>query len=173
MPKNIINLKKATLNDLDQKWVNWLNDKKVNLFSKKKFTKHTLKSQKKYLSKIFRSKTKVLFIIKYDEENIGNILISKISKKNDCCEISYMIGVKTLWNKNIGTKLIKLISKYIFNKLKINNIFAGTRNDNIASQRILIKNKFKLIKTFKNDVKESKTYFNRLIFLKTNNEKKR
>lgn len=164
----MISLKKASLNDLDQNWISWLNDKDVNFYSKKKFKKHTLFSQKNFLKKILDSKNKQLFMITYKKKNIGNILISKISKKKDNCEISYMIGAKNLWNKNIGTKTISLISEHIFNELKINNIYAGTRSDNYASQRILIKNKFKLVKTIKKDVKENNSLFDRLIFQKTN-----
>ena len=36
MLKNLIKLKKAKMSDLDQNWINWLNDKKVNKFSEKK-----------------------------------------------------------------------------------------------------------------------------------------
>lgn len=164
----MINLKKASLNDLDQNWISWLNDKDVNFYSKKKFKKHTLYSQKNFLKKILNSKNKQLFMITYKKKNIGNILISKIAKKKDSCEISYMIGAKDLWNKNIGTKIISLINEYIFNELKINNIYAGTRSDNYASQRILVKNKFKLVKTIKKDVKENNSLFDRLIFQKKN-----
>ena len=32
----MISLKKASLNDLDQNWISWLNDKDVNFYSKKK-----------------------------------------------------------------------------------------------------------------------------------------
>ena len=40
--------------------------------------------------------------------------MAKLKKE---CEISYMLGDKSLWNKNIGTNVIELIANYIFNKL--------------------------------------------------------
>ena len=166
MLKNLIKLKKAKMSDLDQNWINWLNDKKVNKFSEKKNRIHTLRSQKKYLTNLFNNKSKILFMIRYKNKNIGTMLISKISKLKKECEISYMIGDKSLWNKNIGTNVIELIANYIFNKLNFKKIYAGTRNDNFSSQKILIKNKFKIEKKIKNYIKENNKYFDRLIFYK-------
>jgi len=166
MLKNLIKLKKAKMSDLDQNWINWLNDKKVNKFSEKKNRIHTLRSQKKYLTNLFNNKSKILFMIRYKNKNIGTMLISKISKLKKECEISYMIGDKSLWNKNIGTNVIELIANYIFNKLNFKKIYAGTRNDNFSSQKILIKNEFKIEKKIKNYIKENNKYFDRLIFYK-------
>ena len=166
MLRNLIKLKKANTRDLDINWINWLNDKKVNKFSEKKNRIHTLRSQKIYLKNLFRNKSKILFMIRYKNKNIGTMLISKISIFKKGCEISYMIGDKSLWNKNIGTHVIELISNYIFNKRNFKKIYAGTRNDNFSSQKILKKNGFKLEKKIKNCIKENNKYFDRLIFVK-------
>tara|TARA_Y100000741_G_scaffold353538_1_gene326858 strand:+ start:915 stop:1376 length:462 start_codon:yes stop_codon:yes gene_type:complete len=153
MLKNLIKLKKANIRDLDINWINWLNDKKVNKFSEKKNRIHTLRSQKIYLKNLFRNKSKILFMIRYKNKNIGTMLISKISIFKKECEISYMIGDKSLWNKNIGTHVIELIANYIFNKRNFKKVYAGTRNDNFSSQKILKKNGFKLKKKIKNCIK--------------------
>lgn len=166
MLKNLIKLKKANIRDLDINWINWLNDKKVNKFSEKKNRIHTLSSQKIYLKNLFRNKSKILFMIRYKNKNIGTMLISKISIFKKECEISYMIGDKSLWNKNIGTHVIELIANYIFNKRNFKKVYAGTRNDNFSSQKILKKNGFKLEKKIKNCIKEHNKYFDRLIFVK-------
>jgi len=63
------------------------------------------------------------------------MLISKISKKNKHCEMSYMIGLKENWNKGIGFKAIKLVKKFILMKIKLNKIYAGIRNDNVGSKK--------------------------------------
>ena len=105
-------------------------------------------------------------MIRYKNKNIGTMLISKISIFKKECEISYMIGDKSLWNKNIGTHVIELIANYIFNKRNFKKVYAGTRNDNFSSQKILKKNGFKLKKKIKNCIKENNKYFDRLIFVK-------
>ena len=120
----------------------------------------------RYLSKIFKSKSKILFMVVYKDKDIGTMLISKISKKRSECEISYMIGTKKLWNKNIGTKIIRLITNYIFKNLHLKKINAGTREDNLPSQKILLKNGFKLKKVKKSDIKKNKRYLKSLFFQK-------
>lgn len=173
MLKNLIKLKKANIESLNQNWLNWLNDKEVNKFSKKSNKIHTFISQKKYLSKIFKSKSKILFMVVYRNRDVGTMLISKISKKKSDCEISYMIGAKKLWNKNIGTKMIKSISNYIFENLHLKKINAGVREDNLPSQKILLKNGFKLKKVKKSDIKKNKKYLKSLFFQKVKNEDQR
>lgn len=166
MMKNLIKLKKATMKDLSISWIKWLNDKEINKFSKKSNKIHTFISQKKYLSKIFKSRSKILFMVVYRNRDIGTMLISKISKKKNECEISYMIGTKKLWNKNIGTKMIKSISNYIFENFHLKKINAGVREDNLPSQKILLKNGFKLKKVKKLDIKKNKRYLKSLFFQK-------
>lgn len=169
MLKNFIKLKKATMRDLDENWVKWLNDKDVNKFSNKLKKKHTIKSQTKYLLELFNNKSKILYLIKYKDKNIGTILISKISKISKECEISYMIGDKNFWNRDIGTYVIRLITKIIFYKLSLNKINAGIRGDNFPSQKILIKNKFKIKKILRKNIKFGNKYFDRLIFFNIKN----
>ncbi len=166
MLNDLIKLKKANIKSLNQNWLDWLNDKEVNKFSKKSNKIHTLISQKKYLSKIFKSKSKILFMVVYRNRDIGTMLISKISKNKSECEISYMIGAKKLWNKNIGTKIIRSISNYIFKNLHLKKINAGVREDNLPSQKILLKNGFKLKKVKKTDTKKNKRYLKSLFFQK-------
>ena len=59
-------------------------------------------------------------------------------------EISYIIGNKKFWNKGIATIVIKKICDYIFKKLKLKKIIAGTYSVAKSSQKILIKNNFRL-----------------------------
>ena len=68
--------------------------KRLISFQKKSNKIHTLISQKKYLSKIFKSKSKILFMVVYRNRDIRTMLISKISKNKSECEISYMIELK-------------------------------------------------------------------------------
>ena len=99
-----------------------------------------------------------------NKKKIGTMLISKMSKKNKHCEISYMIGLKENWNKGIGFKAIKLVKKFILMKIKLNKIYAGIRNDNVGSKKILIKNKFKLEAKLKDYIYENNIFYDRYIY---------
>ncbi len=145
-----IKLTKIKKNNVSQKWIAWLNDKEVTRFSKNRFKKHTLKSQKKFLSQKLKTKDSILFKIFYNASHIGIIEIGKINKIKNDCYISYFIGEKKYWNKGIGTKVISEIKKIIYTNLKINRIYAGTYSNNIGSISILKKNKFTLFKKIPN-----------------------
>ena len=61
-------------------------------------------------------------------------------------EISYQL-VKSAWNKGYATEITKTLARYCFEHLPITEICACTVIDNIASQKVLDKCGFKLIKT--------------------------
>ena len=164
MKKKIIKLKKTIFNDLNKEWVSWLNNRNTNKHSEKKNKKHTLKSQKEYLIDVLQDQTKIHFMIILNKKKIGTMLVSKISKKNRHCEISYMIGLKENWNKGIGFEAIKLVKKFILMKIKLNKIYAGIRSDNIGSKKILIKNKFKLEAKLKDYIYEKNVFYDRYIY---------
>ena len=50
-------------NEVTKNWVKWLNDKDVTKYSKNRFKKHTLLSQKKFLLSKLKSKKNLIFKI--------------------------------------------------------------------------------------------------------------
>ena len=131
-------------NEVTKNWVKWLNDKDVTKYSKNRFKKHTLLSQKKFLLSKLKSKKNLIFKIFIKKKHIGLIEISKINNLQKFCHISYMIGEKIYWNKGIGTKVIDLIKKYIFEKMNFKKIYAGIYSNNKGSMIVLKKNNFKV-----------------------------
>jgi len=59
------------------------------------------------------------------------------------CEMGYWIG-EPFWGKNIVSSAIMLMVDYAFSSLKMNRIYASAFEHNIASQKVLEKNGFKL-----------------------------
>ena len=75
-----------------------------------------------------------------------------------------MIGEKSYWNKGYGSKLINLLCIYAKKKLRVKKIVAFTFENNLASQKALLKNNFNVegkIKNFYkyNNKRVSKLYF--------------
>ena len=50
MKKSILKLRRIKYTDLSSDWVRWLNDKVVSKYSEKRFKRHTIQSQKDFLS---------------------------------------------------------------------------------------------------------------------------
>ena len=162
MKIDLILIKKIPTNNILKKWISWLNNKKVSSFSARSSKKHNIKSQKKFLQKKIFDKKNYLFKIIFNNEFVGLIELTNMDYLFKNCEIRYLIGETKIWNKGIATKAIKLATLYCFKKLKMKLVIADTHQDNIASQKVLRKNNFKLqgrIKKFFNNRKLSKDKF--------------
>lgn len=95
------------------------------------------------------------FAIEWNGQVVGKIWVDGMDSKYEGhkASIGYMIH-KDFRGKGIGTKAIKLITNYAFDKYKLKRIATFTRDFNIGSRRalekagyklegILVKNKFK------------------------------
>tara|TARA_B100000989_G_scaffold266683_1_gene220336 strand:+ start:335 stop:850 length:516 start_codon:yes stop_codon:yes gene_type:complete len=152
-----LKIKELKTSDVSKKYVSWLNNKNINKYIEARFTKHTIKSQKKYILALNKSKNDIIFGI-FTKQNIhiGNVKIGPINFIHKFTEISYLIGDKKYQRKGYSFEAISLIENYIFNKLKIKKITAGVYSNNFASIKLLKKLGFK-----KEGVKISQCIFNR------------
>ena len=133
---------KIILSDL-KLWIGWLNDKIITKYSDQKYSKHTITSQKKFLKMKIKSGNCILFKIYYKKIFVGVIEIGNIYQNNQNCEIMYFIGNKKYFSKVIATEAIQLALKYV-KKIKVKKVYAGVYANNIASIKVLKKNKFKI-----------------------------
>lgn len=124
------------------RWVFWLNDPEVTKYSVQRFKKHTLNSQKRFISKKIKDKSCYLFQIKFKNKFIGVIEIYFHQALNSQCEISYMIGEKKMHGKGLGTKAIKECLKFAKDELNVITVYAGINSKNIQSNKVLRKNFF-------------------------------
>lgn len=147
---NLIIQKKIPSINIIKQWVKWLNNPKVAKFSSRSLKKHTINSQKKFIKSKIKDKSCRLFLVKKDNIYVGVIELFNIDLINKNCEIRYLIGDPHVWGEGIATKSIELATKFGFKTLKLKTIFADTHQDNIASQRVLKKNRY----TFQGRIKK-------------------
>ena len=142
--KNKIVLKKISSKNISLDYVKWMNDPEVVQFTEQKYKKHTRKNISFFLKETNKDNFSEIYGIFFEKLLIGTIKIGKINKIHKTAEISYIIGNKKFWNKGVATIVVKKICGYIFKKLKLKKIIAGTYSVAKSSQKILIKNNFKL-----------------------------
>ena len=142
--KSKIILKKISPKNISLNYIKWMNDPEVVQFTEQKNKKHTRKNIGLFLKKTNEDIFSEIYGIFYEKILIGTVKIGKINNIHKTAEISYIIGNKKFWNKGIATFVVKKICDYIFGKLKLKKIIAGTYSVAISSQKILIKNGFKL-----------------------------
>ncbi len=147
----MIILKKIQNSDVSSEWVSWLNNKKINKYSNQRFLKHSVKTQKEFIRKKIKDKSSRMFAIFYLKQHIGIIELTKIDNVHKNCIVSFMIGNNKYWNKGLASEALRQILDIGFKTLKLKKITSSTYADNIGSERVMLKNGFKvegLIKNF-------------------------
>jgi len=93
-----------------------------------------------YIVSGFKKKERYCFAIslKENSEMIGEISLH-LDKQNNFAELGYWVG-EPFWNKGIITEAIEGILKFGFKHISLNLIFASCHEDNIGSQKVLLKN---------------------------------
>jgi RimJ/RimL family protein N-acetyltransferase len=142
-------LKPFSAENITQKYLNSLNNKKINQFlivGRKKQTKKSLLNY--YFSRI---ESNDLFYSIYEKKFnkfIGTITLRVISVNK--ASIGNLIFYKTYWGSTESQMAFNIFLDFVFKRIKVNNIYAGTKKFNIGSNFNLIKNNFKIIKKTKN-----------------------
>ena len=166
--KTEIRLKEITLSDVNKTYQKWMNDSEIFRFSKQSYKKHSLKQIKEFALDKKKSKNEFLYkILVYENKknkHIGNIKLGPINFENKTADISYFIGEKNYWGQGITTKAIKMIINLAKKKFKLKKLQAGHWEKNIASKKVLLKNKFKLEGILKSQIQTKKGRINRYLY---------
>ena len=109
----------------------WNTDPDVLYFTEGDNVENYSLEEIKYIYR-YVSQTSYCFIIEYDSEPIGECWLQEMNiyrilnkfPRGDNRRIDIMIGVKSLWNKGFGVKVIELLSKFGFEMQNADNIFA-------------------------------------------------
>ncbi len=76
------------------------------------------------------------------ERVIGTAEIFDYSREVNAAEIGYRVNEK-LWNRGIASRIVHIVTEYLFDEIGINRVQATVLPDNICSKKVLIKNRFK------------------------------
>ena len=140
-------LRKINKINISKNYIKWMNDYEVVKYTEQRFKKHTLKDILKFIKEKNKSKNEFLYGIfiknKKNFNHIGNIKLGPINKGHKSADLSYIIGEKKYWGKNLATSAINLVIKLSKLKFKLKKITAGCYENNIGSIKVLTKNNFR------------------------------
>ena len=130
-----IYLRKVELSDVNQVYVDWLNDPKVNQYLETRYELQTMDSVRKYVEKMVVKENELFFAICLieNDKHIGNIKLGPINSEHKFAEISLLIGDKNEWGKGIATEAIYTLTNYSFDILKLHKLTAGCYGNNVGS----------------------------------------
>ena len=137
-----LSIKPITDRDITTDYIVWMNDKEITLYTEQKYKKHNFESIKNFIIQTNNSSSNLLYGIFFENKHVGNIKLGLINVFHKTADLSYLIGSKKNRSKGIATNSISVISNLAFKDLKLSKISAGVYSNNVASIRVLEKNKF-------------------------------
>ena len=138
--------------DVSKKYVDWLNNYEITRFTEQKNYTHSISSVEKYVDQKFLSKDEFLFGIFYKKNHVGNIKLGPIKWDHMTSEVSFFVGNKVHWGKQITTESLKKIIKFSKSELRIKKINAGYYIINKGSAKVFRNCGFEIEGIKKNEI---------------------
>lgn len=152
---NRLILRKITMNDSNDLFINWGSDIKTNEFLTFKCheSEDTTKKMINYWFKKYQNNGYEWGIVLKDTNEMIGIISADTSYKYSTIEIGYSISSK-YWNNGYTTEAIKEIINYLFKECNYKIIEAIIPSDNIASIKVAEKCDMKLEAALKDRYKD-------------------
>lgn len=152
---NRLILRKITMNDSNDLFINWGSDIKTNEFLTFKCheSEDTTKKMINYWLKKYQNNGYEWGIVLKDTNEMIGIISADTSYKYSTIEIGYSISSK-YWNNGYTTEAIKEIINYLFKECNYKIIEAIIPSDNIASIKVAEKCDMKLETALKDRYKD-------------------
>ena len=141
----LLKFKKFKKKNITKKYLSWLNNKKLMIYSRHKKINHNKFTATKYLNSM-KDNWFLMICIKEKKNyiHIGNI--SVYFQKNNFASISILVGPDKFLSRGIGNivwkKIIKILNKITLVKI----VYAGTHHENIKMIKIFKSNKMLITK---------------------------
>jgi RimJ/RimL family protein N-acetyltransferase len=142
---NIVFLKGETIHlraleesDLNNEYLQWLNDEEVCQFNSHAVFPNTHKKMRAYFDSLQNQNTNIVFAIIYSETNkhIGNVSLQGINWISRSGEFAILLGAKDYWGKGIASQAMTLVMEYGFKRLNLHRIYCGTLEGNTAMRKL-------------------------------------
>ncbi len=127
--------------DVTQTYADWLNDPAINQYLETRHAVQTIESCRDFVRRCNQDSSSRLFGIFLAEggAHIGNAKLGFINDHYARAELSLFIGEKTLWGKGLAGEVVRSLTAYGFERLKLERIQAGCYEENLASLHVFLR----------------------------------
>ena len=154
-----LEIRKFEKKHISEKYISWLNNKRLMKYSDQRFYKHDFKSVMNYFD-FMKKKNNFFFAIIEKSSHLGHIgnISVYFDKQNKTAEMSILIGEKKARGLSYG---LEAWSSVLFELLKmksVNKVVAGTMKINKKMVSIMKKSKMKKAGERKSFIYHNKSY---------------
>lgn len=130
-------LRSLSEDDLNDNYLQWLNDPLVNQYLETRFIPQSLQQLKSYWLKHSSDANSPWFAIclSSDCRHIGNIKLGPINWIHRRADISLFIGDKCTWGQGYASEAIKVLVRWAFSELNLYKLNAGIYSSNVGSRK--------------------------------------
>lgn len=168
--KNIF-IKILSMDDVTDNYVKWMQDEDVTQFLESRWKSYSLDDIKEYVESMNDSQNDFLLgiFLKENKTHIGNIKIGNVNHIHGFGDIGLLIE-KNHWGRGYGKEAIELATKYAFEELNLNKLFAGIYSNNVGSYNSFMKAGYIEVGRMKNHLFYKGKYVDNIIVEKLNLE---
>ena len=161
-----IYLRRVTLDNVNETYVDWLNDPEVNQYLETRYQVQTLDSVREYVEGMAGKEDELFLAIhlKDKDRHIGNIKLGPVNPIHTFADVSLFIGEKSCWGKGIATEAISVLANCAFSVLELNKLRAGCYSENKGSARAFLKSGFEQEGRLRNQWIMNEKYQDELLF---------
>ena len=170
----LVYLRALEKKDINENYLSWINNIEENHFIESSIFPTSKKSLDEFYARSLISKNSIMFAIcNKNGKHIGNCSVSQIDWVNRKCVYGRMIGDKKNSPKGAGTDTLKLLQKYIFERLNLNLMWTGVSAKNTKSIKSNMNCGMKRVGKFPEGFFSNNKYDDVIIFAMTKKEYKR
>ena len=132
-----INLRPLGREDLNERYLGWLNDAEVNRYLETGTFPATKEELEKFYTQVTSSQNQLILAIteKMQGQHIGNVKLGPINWIHRKATLGILVGDKQFWRRGIGTEATRLMVEYGFYRLNLRRIELGVHAEHEAAVR--------------------------------------
>jgi ribosomal-protein-alanine N-acetyltransferase len=159
-----IYLRPLAIEDLNQRYLGWLNDPGVTRYLEVGVFPTTFRDLETYYQTNTSSIQQVILAIVHrkSDQHIGNVRLGPINWVHRRALFGILIGEKKLLGNGIGSEATRLTVEYGFYRLNLHRIGLGVFQDNKSAVRCFEKVGFKIEGSFREEMFQDGQYKDRL-----------
>ena len=159
-----IYLRPLERNDLNERYLAWLNDPEVARYLETGTFPTTNQDLEKFYVKVTGSSSEVIFAIAdlKSHKHIGNVKLGPIHWVHRRAMFGILIGDKEFWSKGIGQEVTRLVVEYAFDRLNLHRVGLVVFEEHKSAVRCYEKVGFKVEGCLREQMYQEGQYKNQL-----------
>jgi RimJ/RimL family protein N-acetyltransferase len=139
----LIGLRPLQVEDVGERYLEWMRDPEVLRYLEARFAEHTLESLRAFVAaNADRADTLLLAIcaLEEDDRHIGNIKVGPLNPYHGTADVGLIIGERTWWGRGAGREAIAIATRLAAEHLGPRKLTASCYASHVGSAKAFLAN---------------------------------